>query len=85
MLAKVWAILGVTTTRKGNYEEALSYLRRAPESPDVVEATAQCLYQLGMFESLEVLVNTKAFARLPSDTRADIIGALAERAEPKPA
>jgi stage IV sporulation protein FB len=85
MLAKVWAILGVTTTRKGNYEEALSYLRRAPESPDVVEATAQCLYQLGMFESLEVLVNSKAFARLPNETRADIIGALADKAEPKPA
>jgi len=85
MLAKAWAILGVTTTRKGNYEEALSYLRRAPEAPDVVEATAQCLYQLGMFESLEALVNTKAFTKLPNDTRSDILDALAEKGEPKPA
>jgi Zn-dependent protease len=84
VLAKAWAILGVTTTRKGNYEEALSYLRRAPETPDVVEATAQCLYQLGMFEALEALVNTKAFSKLSNDTRADIIGALAERGEPNP-
>ncbi|MEY4513750.1 MAG: hypothetical protein RLZZ450_5872 [Pseudomonadota bacterium] len=86
MLARAWAILGVTTTRKGNYEEALSYLRRAPETVDVIEATAQCLYQLGMFESLEALVNTKAFSKLPNDTRSDIIGALAEHtAAPKPA
>jgi len=85
ILSKAWAILGVATTRQGNYEEALSYLRRAPESPDVVEATAQCLYQLGMFEALEALVNTKGFAKLPGDTRSDILGALAERGEPRPA
>jgi stage IV sporulation protein FB len=85
VLSKAWAILGVATTRQGNYEEALSYLRRAPESPDVVEATAQCLYQLGMFEALEALVNTKGFAKLSGDTRSDILGALAERGEPRPA
>jgi hypothetical protein len=39
-----------------------------------------------MFESLEALVNTKAFSKLPNDTRSDIIGALAEHtAAPKPA
>lgn len=85
LLMRAWGILGVTTTRKGNYEEALSYLRRAPDSPDVVEATAQCLYQLGHFEALEALVQTKAFGRLPGETRAEIMSALAEHAEPKPA
>ena len=78
LLARAWAILGVTTTRKGNYDEALSYLRRAPDSGDVVEATAQCLYQLGMFDALEALATTKAFARLPSDTRIEILAALKE-------
>ena len=79
LLNRAWAILGVTATRKGDYEEALSYLRRAPDSPDVVEATAQCLYQLDNFEALEALVATKAFGRLPSDTRAAILQALEER------
>jgi Zn-dependent protease len=85
MMTRAWAILGVTTTRKGDYQEALSYLKRAPEGPDVVEATAQCLYQLGMFDALEALVNTKAFARLPGETRSEILGALSERTQPRPA
>ncbi|MDB4989633.1 MAG: hypothetical protein JWN04_4811 [Myxococcaceae bacterium] len=84
-MTRAWAILGVTTTRKGEYQEALSYLRRAPDAPEVVEATAQCLYQLNMFEALEALVNTKAFSRLPSETKAEIVSALAEHSEPKPA
>ncbi|MDB4975168.1 MAG: hypothetical protein JWN48_3509 [Myxococcaceae bacterium] len=85
MMTRAWAILGVTTTRKGEYQEALSYLRRAPDAPEVVEATAQCLYQLNMFDALEALVQSKAFARLPGETRNEIMSALAERTEPKPA
>jgi stage IV sporulation protein FB len=79
MLERAWSILGVTATRKGEYEEALSYLRRAPNTPDVVEAKAQCHYQLGMFDALEALVQTKEFLRLPNDTRSDILAALAEK------
>lgn len=78
ILGRAWAILGVTTTRKGEFNEALSYLKRAPDSPDVVEATAQCLYQLGNFEGLEVLASTRAFARLPHDIRAEIMRVLEE-------
>lgn len=76
IMAKAWAVLGVSATRKQAYEEALSYLRRAPDLPDVVEATAQCFYQLGMFDALEALMGTRAFARLPSDTRDAIQRAL---------
>jgi cytochrome c-type biogenesis protein CcmH/NrfG len=76
LLARAWAILGVTATRQGNFREALSYLKRAPDMPDVVEATAQCFYQLEMYEALEALVSTRAFARLPSQTRETILGAL---------
>jgi stage IV sporulation protein FB len=79
VLERAWTILGVTTTRKGEYEEALTYLRRAPLTPEVVEAKAQCHYQLGMFEQLEALVNSKEFLRLPNDTRSDILQALAEK------
>jgi stage IV sporulation protein FB len=79
ILDRAWSILGVTATRKGEYEEALSYLRRAPNTADVVEAKAQCHYQLGMFDALEALVQTKEFMRLPNDTRSDILAALAEK------
>ncbi len=79
LLARAWAILGVATTRQGHFEEALSYLRRAPDSTDVVEATAQCLYQLGMYDALEALATTKAFARLPSETRSEILAALKDQ------
>lgn len=83
-LARAWAILGVTTTRKGEYTEALTYLRRAPDTPDVVEATAQCLYQLDDFDALEALVKTKAFSRLPSETRDEILRVLSERERSEP-
>lgn len=78
IVKRTWALLGITTTRKGNFEEALSYLRRAPDSPEVVEATAQCFYQLEMYEALEALVQTKAFERLPSETRDAIVKALVD-------
>lgn len=84
LLARAWAILGVTATRKGNFQEALSYLRRAPDMPDVVEATAQCFYQLEMYEALEALVGTRAFTRLPNATRDAILAALREIAPVAP-
>jgi stage IV sporulation protein FB len=85
LLARCWAILGVTSTRAGRYEEALSYLRRAPDMSDVVEATAQCFYQLGMFDALEALAGTNAFARLPADTRETILAALRDSPSTGPA
>jgi Zn-dependent protease len=78
IVKRTWALLGITTTRKGDFEEALSYLRRAPDSPEVVEATAQCFYQLEMYEALEALVQTKAFERLPGETRDAIVKALVD-------
>jgi hypothetical protein len=78
VVKRTWALLGIATTRKGNFEEALSYLRRAPDSPEVVEATAQCFYQLEMYEALEALVQTHAFERLPGDTRDTIVRALTD-------
>ncbi|HEX6242053.1 MAG TPA: site-2 protease family protein [Polyangiales bacterium] len=85
IMARVWAILGVTATRKHEYEEALSYLKRAPDLPDVVEATAQCFYQLGMLEALEALAGTRAFGRLPKETREAIEQALRESADTREA
>jgi stage IV sporulation protein FB len=76
VLARTWAMLGVIATRKGEFGEALSYLRRAPDAADVVEATAQCFYQLEMYDALRALTETKAFSRLPTETREQILGAL---------
>jgi Zn-dependent protease len=78
VLAHTWAMLGVIATRRGHFEEALSYLRRAPDAPDVVEATAQCFYQLGMYDALSALTATRAFNRLPNETRRTILDALHE-------
>ncbi len=78
IMKRCWALLGIATTRQGHFEEALSYLRRAPDSPEVVEATAQCFYQLEMYEALEALVQTKAFERLPRETRETIVKALVD-------
>jgi Zn-dependent protease len=78
ILARVWVILGVTATRKGEYEEALSYLKRAPDCAEVVEASAQCFYQLEMYEALDALTKTRAFGKLPNATREQIETALNE-------
>lgn len=85
VLAKAWAILGVSTTRLGEYQEALSYLKRAPDIAEVVEATAQCFYQLDMLEELDALTHSKAFERLPRETQQQITGALREASMPPPA
>lgn len=85
LLARAWAILGVTTTRRGEHEEALSYLQRAPDLPEVVEAKAQCLYELGQYDALEELVGTNGFARLPEDTRKLILDALRDALQTQPA
>lgn len=82
LMARGWTILGVGTTRKGDFDEALSYLKRAPDTPEVVEARAQCFYQLGMIDDLGELVTSKAFSRLPADTRSEIMRALEERLQP---
>ena len=42
MLDQVWTILGVATTRMGNYDEALSYLKRAPDTSEVKKARRRC-------------------------------------------
>ncbi len=78
VMKRVWALLGITTTRRGEYEEALSYLKRAPDSLICVGATAQCFYQLEMFEALDALVQTRAFDRLPNDTKETIVKALVD-------
>ena len=39
---QIWEILGVTTTKMGEYEEALNYLKRAPDTKAVKQARQIC-------------------------------------------
>jgi Zn-dependent protease len=69
---EMWAMLGSSTARLGNHEEALSYLNRAPERPDVTEARIECYYALGMEDELEKLLASSAFRKLPSERQREI-------------
>lgn len=42
MLDQVWMILGISTMKMGNYEEALSYLKRAPKKSKIKRAIQRC-------------------------------------------
>lgn len=77
-MARLWAMLGVATTRLGKFDEAIAFLRRAPARADVVEALAQCHFQLGDLDALDGLVRSAAFRALDTDKRAVIEDALRE-------
>lgn len=47
MLGKVWTILGIANMQMGDYEEALKYLKRAPDKSKVRRAKKQCEENLG--------------------------------------
>lgn len=46
-LAQAWELLSVATTNLAEYEEALTYLHRAPDTEAVRAARTRCLEQLG--------------------------------------
>ncbi|OIP33662.1 MAG: hypothetical protein AUK47_18675 [Deltaproteobacteria bacterium CG2_30_63_29] len=46
-LAQAWELLSVATTNMAEYEEALTYLQRAPDTEPVRAARTRCLEQLG--------------------------------------
>ena len=52
-LELIWEILGLSTTQLGEYEEALSYLRRAKTNDRVRDAIARCLQELGREDELD--------------------------------
>ncbi|MCA9603451.1 MAG: site-2 protease family protein [Polyangiales bacterium] len=69
---QMFAVLGVATTRLGQFDEALSYLKRANSQPDVTEAFAQCYFQLELWDELDDLLRSRPFKKLPPATQ-DII------------
>lgn len=42
MMGEIWEILGVATAEQGEYEEALSYLKRAPKNKRVTRTIQAC-------------------------------------------
>lgn len=53
VLARVWTVLSVATVGLGRYQEALSYIRRAPPGPVVAEAHAAAAVGLGLRDEAE--------------------------------
>ena len=43
---EIWTILGLCATKQGEWEEALGWLKRAPQTEEVVQATLLCKKQL---------------------------------------
>jgi Zn-dependent protease len=69
----MWVILGVASARLGDHEDALRALERAPETPDVVEAKIECLFQLDRMDELEQLIASSAFRKLSAERRDEIL------------
>ncbi len=42
MMDEVWKVMGMATYKGGDYEEAINWLKRAPEDREVTQAIAEC-------------------------------------------
>ncbi len=69
----MWLVLGTASARIGDCEEAIRALERAPETPEVIEAKIECLFQLDRMQELEELLASSAFRKLPSQRREEIL------------
>ncbi len=76
VMKETWALLGASTARLGEHEDALRFLGRAPITEDVVEARIECYAQLGREEELSRLLASRDFLRLPEARRKEILEAL---------
>lgn len=43
---RIWELLSLATTRQGEWEEALGWLKKAPETPETIAAREECERQL---------------------------------------
>lgn len=71
-MARVWAVLGLATSELGEPEDAVSYLRQAPPSLEVVEAELRCLLALGRLEEAKSLVGSPRGQKLSSSSREQV-------------
>ena len=76
VMAKVWNILAISSARSGEHRQALSYLKRAPETAESVEATIECLHMLGRDDELQSLLRSDSFRKLGKTRRSEILRVL---------
>lgn len=77
-LQKIWSILTIATAQQGDYEEALSYAKRAPDTPEVAEAQVWSLVNLERHQEAQALLEGPRGALLPEVVRQDVRQALTE-------
>ncbi len=75
-------VLGLSSARIGDHEEALRYLRAQPETPDVVEALIECFHVLGRDSELNQMLGTESFHKLPPERQKEILDIV--RPDPSP-
>ncbi len=80
VLQETWAILGPATARLGHLEEARSYLSRAKDTRDVLEAKVEVFYGLGMDKELREVLESSGFQRLvPEERRLEILSVVDDK------
>lgn len=64
-LNRVWEVLGVVAALRDHYEEAWSYLKRAPERGRVLEARAACIIALELRGEAKAFIETGKLGKIP--------------------
>jgi stage IV sporulation protein FB len=73
VMREAWRILGVSSARLGEHQDALTFLKHAPPTRDVVEARVECYYALGLDSQLDGLLASGEFAAIPEERRREIL------------
>ena len=71
-LGRVWEVLGVVAALRDNYEEAWSYLKRAPERGRVLEARAACIIALEMRGEAKAFVESGKLKKIPERLQSEL-------------
>ncbi|MEM7676542.1 MAG: hypothetical protein AAF449_11115, partial [Myxococcota bacterium] len=71
-LGRVWEVLGVISALRDNYEEAWSYLKRAPERGRVIEARAACIIALQMRGEAQAFVEAGKLSKIPEHLQTEL-------------
>ncbi len=71
-LSELFEILGVASAAQGRFEQAWSYLQRAPSRGDVYLAKVECVLALKLGGEAGPLLNDKGASQLPADVQRDL-------------
>ncbi len=65
VLGRVWEVLGVVAALRDDYQEAWSYLKRAPERGRVLEARAACIIALELRGEAQAFIESGKLHKIP--------------------